>query len=77
MGIYVFNAAFLYEQLIRDADDPRSRHDFGKDVIPRLIARGYRVFAHRFADCCVNMSRAGRTGATSARSTRIGRRTSI
>jgi glucose-1-phosphate adenylyltransferase len=55
MGIYVFNAGFLYEQLIRDADDPRSTHDFGRDVIPHLIARGYRVNAHRFADSCVNM----------------------
>src|SRR6202049_2448062 len=32
MGIYVFNAPFLYEQLIRDADDAGSSHDFGKDV---------------------------------------------
>jgi len=55
MGIYVFNAPFLYEQLIRDADDPRSKHDFGGDVIPHLIQRGYRVNAHRFADSCVNM----------------------
>jgi len=55
MGIYVFNAPFLYEQLIRDADDPRSSHDFGGDVIPHLIQRGYRVNAHRFADSCVNM----------------------
>jgi glucose-1-phosphate adenylyltransferase len=55
MGIYAFNASFLYEQMIRDADDPRSSHDFGKDVIPHLIDRGYRVFAHRFADSCVNM----------------------
>ena len=55
MGIYVFNAQFLYEQLIRDADDPMSRHDFGGDVIPHLIARGYRVIAHRFAESCVNM----------------------
>jgi glucose-1-phosphate adenylyltransferase len=54
MGIYVFNASFLYEQMIRDADDPRSSHDFGKDVIPNLIDRGYRAFAHRFADSCVN-----------------------
>lgn len=52
MGIYVFNAKFLYEQLIRDADDPNSSHDFGKDVIPYLVKR-YRVFAHRFADSCV------------------------
>jgi glucose-1-phosphate adenylyltransferase len=55
MGIYVFNASFLYEQLIRDADDPQSKHDFGGDVIPHLIRRGYRVNAHRFADSCVNM----------------------
>jgi glucose-1-phosphate adenylyltransferase len=54
MGIYVFNASFLYEQLIRDADDPRSAHDFGRNVIPHVIARGYRVFGHRFADSCVN-----------------------
>ena len=54
MGIYVFNAAFLYEQLIRDADDPRSDHDFGKNIVPHLIGR-YRVFAHRLQDSCVNM----------------------
>lgn len=56
MGIYVFNAAFLYEQLIRDADDRASSHDFGKDIIPHLIRRGYRVQAHRFGDSCVNMT---------------------
>jgi glucose-1-phosphate adenylyltransferase len=52
MGIYLFNAGFLYEQLIRDADDPKSRHDFGRDVIPHIIGR-YRVYAHRFMDSCV------------------------
>jgi len=52
MGIYVFNAAFLYEQLIRDADDPHSEHDFGKNVIPQIISK-YRVFAHRFTESCV------------------------
>ncbi len=55
MGIYVFNAEFLYEQLIRDADDPRSSHDFGKDIIPHIVSR-YRVFAHRFADSCVGIT---------------------
>ena len=55
MGIYVFSAAFLYDQLIRDATDSQSRHDFGGDLIPYLIAQGHRVFAHRFADSCVNM----------------------
>ncbi len=52
MGIYVFNTAFMLEQLIRDADDRKSSHDFGKDIIPYLVPR-YRVFAHRFADSCV------------------------
>ena len=52
MGIYVFNAEFLYEQLIRDANDPKSSHDFGADIIPYLIKK-YRVCAHRFSDSCV------------------------
>jgi len=53
MGIYVFNASFLYEQLIRDADEKNSDHDFGKDIIPHLIDAGYRVFAHSFDESCV------------------------
>ncbi len=54
MGIYVFNAAFLYEQLIRDAATPGSAHDFGKDVLPHIVPR-YRVFAHSFAQSCVGV----------------------
>jgi len=54
MGVYVFNAPFLYDQLIRDADDSRSSHDFGKDLLPHIIQR-YRVHAHRFAESCVDM----------------------
>jgi glucose-1-phosphate adenylyltransferase len=54
MGVYVFGARFLYEQLIRDHDDPDSGHDFGKDLIPYLVPR-HRVFAHCFTDSCVNM----------------------
>jgi glucose-1-phosphate adenylyltransferase len=53
MGIYVFNAKFLYEQLIRDADDRHSEHDFGKNLIPYMVPR-YRVVAHRFSDSCVS-----------------------
>jgi glucose-1-phosphate adenylyltransferase len=56
MGIYVFNAPFLFEELVRDADDPRSSHDFGKDIVPRLVARGNGVYAHPFAASCVNLS---------------------
>jgi len=53
MGIYVFNAKFLYEQLIRDADDKHSEHDFGKNLIPYMVPR-YRVVAHSFSESCVN-----------------------
>lgn len=53
MGIYVFNARFLYEQLLRDADDPKSSHDFGKDIIPHCVKR-YRTFAQNFAESCVS-----------------------
>ncbi len=49
MGIYVFNRGFLFEQLIQDADTPRSSHDFGKDIIPSVIKQ-YRVMAHTFRD---------------------------
>ncbi len=52
MGIYVFHWPFLRERLIEDAQDPASSHDFGKDVIPSLVARGNAV-AHRFSDSCV------------------------
>jgi glucose-1-phosphate adenylyltransferase len=54
MGIYVFNTAFLIEQLIRDADSPKSSHDFGKDLIPHMVAN-YRVFAQSFDQSCVGM----------------------
>ena len=47
MGIYVFNTAFLFEQLIRDADDPNSTHDFGFDIIPHIVDK-YRIFAYSF-----------------------------
>ncbi len=52
MGVYVFNARFLYEQVVRDSDDPQSSHDFGKDIIPHVVPR-YRVVAHDFAQSCV------------------------
>ena len=56
MGIYVFDAAFLYDALLRDADDPLSSHDFGNDIIPGLIAQGAHVHAHDFTTSCVNTS---------------------
>src|SRR3989338_5779195 len=55
MGIYVFNARFLFEQLIRDADDPNSSHDFGKDLIPYMVPR-YRLYAQSFEHSCVGIT---------------------
>jgi len=52
MGIYVFNTHFLFEQLVRDADDSHSSHDFGRDLIPHIIKK-YRVFAQNFEQSCV------------------------
>jgi len=49
MGIYVFNTSFLYEQLILDADETGSSHDFGHDIIPRLINK-YRIMTYPFRD---------------------------
>jgi glucose-1-phosphate adenylyltransferase len=49
MGIYVFNTDFLFEQLIKDADETFSDHDFGKDIIPSVI-ENYRVMAYPFRE---------------------------
>jgi glucose-1-phosphate adenylyltransferase len=47
MGIYIFNAKFLFEQLLKDADTKSSSHDFGKDIIPSVIDK-YIVNAYPF-----------------------------
>ncbi|ACK49195.1 glucose-1-phosphate adenylyltransferase [Methylocella silvestris BL2] len=52
MGIYVFEMNFLFEQLERDAADPHSSRDFGKDIIPYLVKHG-KAIAHHFSDSCV------------------------
>ena len=49
MGIYVFNAAFLFDELCRDATLPNSAHDFGRNIIPSII-NSRRVFAFPFRD---------------------------
>jgi len=56
MGIYLFDAAFLYAELARDAADADSSHDFGKNIIPQAILRDCQVYAHSLADSCVNMN---------------------
>jgi glucose-1-phosphate adenylyltransferase len=52
MGIYVFNARYLYKELQRDMADPDSSHDFGKDIIPHAVKNGQAV-AHPFDMSCV------------------------
>ena len=48
MGVYLFDRDSLIRWLVEDAALPNSQHDFGKDILPRLVARGERVFAYRF-----------------------------
>jgi glucose-1-phosphate adenylyltransferase len=52
MGIYVFETKFLIDQLKRDAADPNSTHDFGKDIIPYIVKHG-SARAHHFSRSCV------------------------
>ncbi len=52
MGIYIFNAAYLFRLLEQDMADEQSSHDFGKDIIP-LITREGKAWAHSFSLSCV------------------------
>jgi glucose-1-phosphate adenylyltransferase len=52
MGIYIFNADYLYAELERDMADPDSSHDFGKDIIPHAVRQGCAA-AHPFELSCV------------------------
>ncbi len=49
MGNYLFSTNFLYDELINDADDPGSAHDFGNDILPRLV-KSHRVYAFRLGE---------------------------
>jgi glucose-1-phosphate adenylyltransferase len=55
MGVYVFNATFLYQRLRDDARSSGSAHDFGHDILPSLIGKA-DVRAHLFSNSCVNMA---------------------
>jgi glucose-1-phosphate adenylyltransferase len=52
MGVYVFNAKYLYDVLREDAGNSASNHDFGKDIIPRAVREGVAA-AHPFGESCV------------------------
>src|SRR5580692_2668221 len=49
MGIYIFNTQLMIPILLADSEDPKSAHDFGKDILPRIISK-HRVFAYNFVD---------------------------
>lgn len=49
MGIYLFNTDVLLPALMRDAEDPGSRHDFGHDILPGLLGN-YKMYAYNFVD---------------------------
>lgn len=55
MGIYVFNYDTLVKVLHEDAKNPESSHDFGKDVFPKMVSEGYRVFAYPYSDYWVDV----------------------
>ena len=52
MGIYIFNSRYLYRELERDMNDASSSHDFGKDIIPKMVRAGVAA-AHPFELSCV------------------------
>ena len=49
MGIYIFNTDVLIPVLLKDAEDPNSRHDFGHDILPRMVD-DYKVYSFNFID---------------------------
>jgi glucose-1-phosphate adenylyltransferase len=49
MGIYLFNTDVLLPELVKDAEDPDSKHDFGHNILPKLLGR-YKVNAYNFVD---------------------------
>ncbi len=49
MGVYIFNTQLLIPILIADAEDPNSSHDFGKDILPKILGK-YRLYAYNFID---------------------------
>ena len=60
MGIYVFDADYLYKALEADSARPDSSHDFGRDLIPAIVALGHAV-AHPFEMSCVRSSQTSRS----------------
>lgn len=58
MGIYVFDADYLYEMLEKEASTPGTSHDFGKDIIPKAVEQGV-LYAHPFERSCKGRNAGG------------------
>ena len=50
MGIYVFNQSVLMQELLEDAKNNKSSHDFGKDIIPQMLKKGMKIVAYNFCN---------------------------
>jgi glucose-1-phosphate adenylyltransferase len=48
MGIYIFRWKLIRQYLIDDANDPDSEHDFGKNIIPRMLEEDRKMYAYSF-----------------------------
>jgi glucose-1-phosphate adenylyltransferase len=48
MGIYIFTTSFLKKYLIEDGENENSSHDFGNDLIPKMLNDGARLFSYAF-----------------------------
>ena len=55
MGVYLFNTKVLDKTLWEDHERKDSTHDFGKDILPRMVAQGLRVYAYPFSDYWVDV----------------------
>jgi glucose-1-phosphate adenylyltransferase len=49
MGVYIFNTDVLLPVLLKDAEDPNSAHDFGKDILPKILEQ-YKLYSYNFID---------------------------
>ena len=49
MGVYLFNTDVLLPVLLKDAEDPNSSHDFGKDILPKILDQ-YKIYSYNFID---------------------------
>jgi glucose-1-phosphate adenylyltransferase len=56
MGVYIFKAEVLVEEVIKDAKNKTSKHDFGGDIIPQMVGRK-KVYAYNFQNQVSNTPR--------------------